>query len=127
MPLFKNTLIDLGTMRDADCKVVFTKGKVIIYDPTNSPILTGWGETEGARLWSIAITPTPEDLPVMAENYDQKTLKAYSAYDLPRVESLVRYFDAEAGFPVRATWLNAIKAGNYRTWPSLTLDNATAY
>ena len=68
-----------------------------------------------------------DDLPVMAENSDQKTLKAYSAYDLPRVESLVRYFDAEAGFPVRATWLNVIMAGNYRTWPSLTLDNATAY
>ena len=63
----------------------------------------------------------------MAENADQATLKAYSAYDLPSMEALVRYFRAAAGFPVRATWLDAIKAVNYRTWPGLTLANATAY
>ena len=62
---------------------------------------------------------------VMEENADQSTLKVYSTYDLPSVESLVRYFHAAAGFPVRATWINAIKMGNYRTWPSLTLANAT--
>ena len=63
----------------------------------------------------------------MTENSDQTTLKAYSTYNLPRVESLVHYFHAAVGFPVRATWLNTIKAGNYRTWNGLTLPNATAY
>ena len=55
------------------------------------------------------------------------SLKAFSAYDLPSVEALVRYLHAGAGSPVKDTWLKAIKAGNYATWPGLTLQNATKY
>ena len=65
-PSFKHTLIGIGPMCNADCKVVFTKGEVIIYYLTNSPIITGWQETEGARLWYIYLTPTPYNLPTMA-------------------------------------------------------------
>ena len=63
----------------------------------------------------------------MPANTDKTNLKAYSDYDLLRVESLVRYFHAAARFPVRATWLKAIKVLNNRTWSGLTLVNATAY
>ena len=63
----------------------------------------------------------------MPNNADQKNLRAYSAYDLPSVEALVHYFHAVARFPVRTTWIKAIKVGNYRTWPGLALANATAY
>ena len=55
------------------------------------------------------------------------SLAAYSAYDLPSVQALVRYYHAAAGFPVRATWLDAIKAGNYESWPGLTYNNAARY
>ena len=55
------------------------------------------------------------------------SLKAYSAYDLPSVEALVRYFHAAAGYPVKDTWLKTIRAGNYSTWPGLTLQNTTKY
>ena len=55
------------------------------------------------------------------------SLMAYSAYDLPSVEALVRYFHAAAGYPVKNTWLKAIKAGNYSKWPGLTLQNAMKY
>ena len=41
IPLFKYTLIGHGLMCNAGCKVFFAKGKVIIYDPKISPILTG--------------------------------------------------------------------------------------
>ena len=54
-------------------------------------------------------------------------IRAYSAYDLPSVEALVRYFHAAAGCLIMATWLKAIKVVNCRTWPGLTLDNAMAY
>ena len=79
------------------------------------------------RLWRIVLTPTTEELPVMPDNSDQNNLRAYSAYDLPSVEALVRYFHAAAGFPFRTTWLKAIKVGNYRTCPGLTLANSTEY
>ena len=55
------------------------------------------------------------------------TLEAYSTHGLPIVEALIRYFHAAAGYPVCSTWLTAISAGNYSSWPGLTLANATKY
>ena len=36
-------------------------------------------------------------------------LSAFSAYDLPSVEALVRFFRAAAAYPVKNTWLRATK------------------
>ena len=46
---------------------------------------------------------------------------------MPSVEALAIYFHAAAGYPVIDTWLKAIKAGNYDSWPDLTYINATEY
>jgi hypothetical protein len=43
------------------------------------------------------------------------------------VGALVHYLHAAAGFPVKSTWLAAIKAGNYASWPGLTYANASKY
>ena len=75
----------------------------------------------------IALQPGKSNLPNMPHNANMNTLEAYSAYDLPSVESLIRYFHATAGYPVRSTWLKDIGAGNYSTWTGLTLANATNY
>ena len=69
-------------------------------------------------------TSTPD---ITAPNAQQSTLKAFSSYDLPSVEALIRYFHAAVGFPVRDTWLRAIKAGNFYFWPGITYQNATKY
>ena len=69
-------------------------------------------------------TSTPD---ITAPNNQQSTLKVFSAYDLPSVEALVRYFHAAAGFPVRDTWIKAIKAGNFDLCSGLTYQNATKY
>jgi hypothetical protein len=50
--------------------------------------------------------------------------QAANAYDLPSVSSLIRLHHTSAGNPVPSTWFAAIKAGNYKTFPSLTLCNA---
>jgi hypothetical protein len=50
--------------------------------------------------------------------------QAASAYDLPSVSSLVRLHHTSAGNPVPSTWFAAIKSGNYKTFPGLTLCNA---
>ena len=41
--------------------------------------------------------------------------------------ALVLYLHAAKGFPVKSTWLAAIKAGNYASWPGLTYANAYRY
>ena len=63
----------------------------------------------------------------MPHNANRTTLEAYSAFDLPSIEARIRYFHTEAGYPVRSTWLKFISAGNYSSWPGLTLANATKY
>ena len=45
-----------------------------------------------------------------------------NVYDLPSLGQTVRYLHRAAGFPVKETWIKAIKAGNYNTWPNLTLS-----
>ena len=57
MPGFKHTLIDVGLLCDADCKVTFTRVAVIARDSQVSPVLTGWREQSGPRLWRIALQP----------------------------------------------------------------------
>ena len=90
-------------------------------------MLTGWREASGPRLWRIALQPGEANLPRMHHNATLATLAAYSAYDLPSVVALIRSFRAAAGYLVRSTWLKSVSAGNYSSWPGLTLANATKY
>jgi hypothetical protein len=47
-------------------------------------------------------------------------LKANSVYDLPSVKQVIHWMHAICSFPVKSTWLKAIKAGNFVGWPLLT-------
>ena len=43
-------------------------------------------------------------------------------FELPLTEKTIAYFhDACKEFPVKETWIAAIHAGNYRTWPGLSV------
>ena len=67
----------------------------------------------------MSISPLSDNNP-----QQETTLDACSAYDLPSVEVLVIYFHAATGYPVRSTWRRAIEAGNFASFPGLTLANA---
>jgi hypothetical protein len=47
--------------------------------------------------------------------------------DLPSVGALVGFYHACLGFPVKQTWLDAIKASNCDTFEGLTYSNAAKY
>ena len=115
MPGFKHTLIGVGPLCDADCTFTFTHVAVIFRDAQGSPVLTGWREQYGPHLWIIALQPVKSNLPNMPHDENRTTLEAYSAYDVPSVEALIRYFHVAAGYPARSTWLKTIGAGNYST------------
>ena len=78
-------------------------------------------------IWLISLQPGESKLPSMPNNVKQSTLAAYCAYDLPSVVYLIRYLHAEVGYLVWSTWLKAIGAVIYSSWPGITLDNATKY
>jgi hypothetical protein len=47
--------------------------------------------------------------------------------DLPSIGTLVGFYHACLGFPVKQSWLDAIKAGNCDTFDGLTYSNAAKY
>jgi len=49
--------------------------------------------------------------------------QANSVYDLPSTEEAIKWMHAVCGYPVKSTWLKAIKAGSYIGWPLLTEQN----
>ena len=116
----------------------FHKYTVTIYDPQVIPLLQGWQDNTGASIWCFALRPQISTLFSMKEDGQAFTvvpksvvkssnLKAFSAYDLPSVEILVRYLHASAGFPVKSTCLDYIKAGNFASFPGLKYQNAAKY
>ena len=109
---FRYTLIGLDPLCDADCTVAFTRKSVIVQEKYGTPLLTCWREATGSRLWIIALQTGESNLPSMPNYANLDRLAAYSAYDLTRVAALIRNFHAEAGYPVRYTWLKAISYGN---------------
>ena len=113
IPGFRHTLIGLVPLYDAVLTVTFTREAVILQDKQSMPVLTGWREATGSRLWRIALQPGELKLPSMPNDANLATIAAYSAYDLPNVGALIRYFHAAAGYLVRSTWLKSIGAGNY--------------
>ncbi len=112
---FKDTLIGLGPICNAGCMFTFDDKAVTIRDSNGRIILGGWRDEVAPRLWRINLAPDKTQTPQHTANAAQASLAAYSAYDLPSVSALVKYFHACAGFPVRKTWLASIKAGNFES------------
>ena len=112
MPTFTNTLIEVGPIFDANCTVVFRKEDVTVLSPQGKPIIQGWREEKLPRLWRFSLSPD-ERKEKMYTTTSQKNPAANSVYDLPSMEALVRYMNVAAGFPVKSTWLRAIKHGNF--------------
>ena len=57
----------------------------------------------------------------------KKLSKANSVYDLPSTEQVIKRMHAVCGYPVKSTWLKAVKAGNFVGWPMLTAQNVSKY
>jgi hypothetical protein len=39
---------------------------------------------------------------------------------IPNTKQVIAWYHAAAGYPAKATWIKAIDAGFYATWPMLT-------
>ena len=143
IPGFTNNLLSLGKLCDADCTAHLDKHSLLVNDKFGKPVLQGKHEAAGARLWRVDIAPPTADqqpttwqqptppVPALTNrpqttNVGQTTSHAH-AYDLPNTPALIAYLHATAGYPVKSTWLQAIKRGAYATWPGLTYALAAKY
>ena len=49
--------------------------------------------------------------------------QANSVYNLPSIKHAIKWMHAVCGYPVKTTWVKAVKAGNFVGWPLLTTKN----
>jgi hypothetical protein len=56
-----------------------------------------------------------------ARNIGGVTERANAIFELPSTCQTILYHHASAGSPVKENFLNAVWAGNYATWPGLTI------
>ena len=129
MPGFTENLVGIGVICDAGYTVTFSAAVVTIYNQHDTPVIHVWQDQSEPWFWRMSLLPDKATvlLPTSIPPPKHTSLQAFSAYDLPSVEALVRYFPTAAGFPVRDTWIKAIQSGNFKSWTGLTLQNATKY
>ena len=72
---------------------------------------------------TLPVPPTATTCPVAT----RATTMHVRAYDLPSIPALITYLHASAGYPVKSTWLQAIKRGAYATWPGLSAALVARY
>ena len=117
LPGLKRSLLSVSKMSDEGYTTIFHPGEegvtihkkgTIRLTTSEPPVLKGEKENM-AKLWTISATKT--------SNCKEEV---HNVYSLPSIPHTIRYLHAAAGFPVKETWLDAIKAGNYVTWPGLT-------
>jgi hypothetical protein len=53
--------------------------------------------------------------------------QANSIYDLPSTKQAIKWMHTVCGYPVKSTWLKAIKVGNHVVWPMPTERNVQKY
>jgi hypothetical protein len=96
----------------------FTRSNVIITDSNGETILTGPRDPVNG-LWklSLAVQPPPEQPLTLAPQH-----AANSVYELTKKRDIVRYLHQACCSPVSSTWIKAIDAGYFATWPGLTAE-----
>jgi hypothetical protein len=105
------------------CTTSFTRDAVIV-------TLDGHIVLQGFRdrptgLWTVPLGAIPQTNPTTTTRppTSQEPIlfqAANSAYHMKNKKDLATFYHAAAGYPVPSTWIQAIQAGNYATWPGLT-------
>ncbi len=113
---------------------IFTKNGVTVHKETNvlitckgKPILIEVCNEQG-RYQIPLIQRHGQWQPRQPSKQAQKCLhQANSVYNLPSMEQAIKWMHAVCRYPVKSTWLKAIKVGNYIGWPMLTKCNVNKY
>ena len=126
--LTHNSLLSGPKFADANYVTILTPTEVLIYDAkgliistSKDAVLKGWRD-KPSGLWRVPLRPNEPSAKseyVLLPKSSEEAIN--NVYELPSTKQAVRYLHACAGFPTKATWIKAIRAGNYASWPHLTL------
>ena len=115
-------LISLGKLCDNDMEIKLTKTNIYIYDQEHKeqPIIIGnRNATNG--MWYLDTSNKKEDENI--SNHHQ----ANSVYELRKKKEIIDFLAQAMWNPVPDTWVRAINAGFFATWPGLTADLVKKY
>jgi hypothetical protein len=134
-----NTLLSGPKLADANYIAIFTQEEVQIFDAETAHInvqgktvLRGWCCPQ-TKLWRVPLKQQWPDLTndtaLLNESATKILMKmrgqknhdevVNSVNELPNLQQVVRWYHAAAGYPIKASWLKAIEAGFFATWPLL--------
>ena len=97
--------------RPRDEGVTFHKEGTLTFTTSEPPLLQGC-KKKGETLWTIQVPQATR----------KKREEISNVHNLPSIFQIIKYHHAAAGYPVKDTWIKAINAGNYTTWPGLTSE-----
>ena len=131
---FHTTLISGSKVVDDGNTVILDQQGVKVYTDEDvlilvrgKPIMIGTRDSRG-RFKVPLVQHRGQWQPRVPSSKERRKLEqANSVYDLPSIEQAIKWMHAVCGFPVKSTWLKAIKAGNYHGWPLLTVKNVKKY
>ena len=131
---FPHSLISVGKMAASGLISIFTKNDVEVHREEDVlikckgvPILVGKRDDQG-RYRIPLILHKGQWQPRTPSSQEKITFEqANSVYNLPSTEEVIRWLHACCGFPVKSTWLKAIKKGNFVGWPLLNKRNVQKY
>ena len=104
---FKTSLLSVGKTADDGNVSIFTE-------------IVGRRDERG-RYWIPLVQQKGNWQPRKPTKAAQKFLhQANSVYDLPPTEEAVKWMHAICGYPVKSTWIKAIKKNDFVSWPVLT-------
>ena len=117
---FQTSLMSVGKTADDGNVSVFTERDVKVYKEVDvlitckgKPILVGRRDERG-RYRIPLVQQKGNWQPRRPTKAARKFLhQANSVYDLPSTEEAVKWMHATCGYPVKSTWIKAIKAGNF--------------
>ena len=126
--------MSVGRLSDDGTVSVFTKDGVSVYKEQDvlitcqgKPILIGVRDERGRYRVPLMQQKGQWQPRAPKKRVINKLQQANSVYDLPSIEQGIKWMHAVCGYPVKSTWLKAIKAGNFIGWPLLTEKNVSKY
>ena len=141
--LHSASLLSIGQLCDAGCEATMNERRLNVY-LNNELILTGPRNKEN-KMWEVTFKDTlhpnmpssvslhpnmPSSVCNIITNTTSNTHTNQllnNVYRLTTTSSVIMYLHAVAFFPVKSTWLKAIKKNFYATWPFLTYDAVNKY
>jgi hypothetical protein len=104
------SLVSIGQLCDVGCQAHFSKNDLIINNANQQVVLKG-NRNSNNGLWNINLS----------NQKPQPSANAILSLDKTKVE-LAQYLHAACFSPVPSTFVKAITAGHFLTWPGLTAD-----